>query len=375
MSKIYSNKLFHISGCLQRQSVFDFVHGKLSDFERTQVREHLAECEFCRDAIEGCQELSESELKSGFKRLDRRMDILLKEKTLAVGPNFKRPNNKVYYTLAASIALLIGSILFFRMYQRIVKDDEVYVAELISQPKAAGVITEDTTVVLAKHAQEKKYPENMSSAIRLTPAPTIINDQLIVDEADVAIPILNETKSDKKVMAQPAAESIIAQSGEHKVLSNLAIISNESNRSSSKKIKSAGDQIAKDEKGGAASNSLVEPLSYVQEDAVEEEIFVVAEKSAIFPGGPLKLQKFIEDNIRYPEAALEQNISGTVYVKFVIEKDGGIDLPQVVKGVDSLLDQEALRIVNTLPHFIPAEQHGKAVRMWYSLPIRFSLLR
>ena len=77
----------------------------------------------------------------------------------------------------------------------------------------------------------------------------------------------------------------------------------------------------------------------------EEEIFVAVEQQAEFPGGQAALMKWLSNNIRYPEAAQQNDIQGRVIVKFVVEKDGSIGAASIVKGVDKDLDREALRVV------------------------------
>jgi len=78
-------------------------------------------------------------------------------------------------------------------------------------------------------------------------------------------------------------------------------------------------------------------------------------------------------NIKYPKEAIEANITGKVFVQFVIEKDGSITNAKIARSASTLLDAEALRIVNNMPQWIPGKQRGKAVRVAYTLPISFSL--
>ena len=75
----------------------------------------------------------------------------------------------------------------------------------------------------------------------------------------------------------------------------------------------------------------------------------------------------------YPKEAIEANITGKVFVQFVIEKDGSITNAKIARSASTLLDAEALRIVNNMPQWIPGKQRGKAVRVAYTLPISFSL--
>ena len=105
----------------------------------------------------------------------------------------------------------------------------------------------------------------------------------------------------------------------------------------------------------------------------EEEIFVAVEQQAEFPGGQAALMKWLSNNIRYPEAAQQNDIQGRVIVKFVVEKDGSIGAASIVKGVDKDLDREALRVVKKMPKWQPGKNNGVAVRSYFNLPVTFKL--
>ena len=104
-----------------------------------------------------------------------------------------------------------------------------------------------------------------------------------------------------------------------------------------------------------------------------ELIFRHVEQMPEFPGGQVELMKFINENLRYPVAAIENGIQGRVMVQFVVKKDGSVDDVTVLHGVDSALDQEAIRVCKTLPKFIPGKQNGQPVNVWFTLPIIFNL--
>jgi TonB family protein len=105
----------------------------------------------------------------------------------------------------------------------------------------------------------------------------------------------------------------------------------------------------------------------------EEQPFVVVEEMPMFPGGDSELLKYISENTRYPENAKVQNIQGKVIIRFCVKPDGGVSMTSVLKGVSPDLDAEAVRVVNTLPAFRPGKQGGKAVPVWYMVPIAFTL--
>ena len=104
-----------------------------------------------------------------------------------------------------------------------------------------------------------------------------------------------------------------------------------------------------------------------------ELIFRHVEQMPEFPGGEAALMKFINENLRYPVAAIENGIQGRVMVQFVVKKDGSVGDVTVLHGVDSALDQEAIRVCKTLPKFIPGIQDGIPVNVWFTLPIFFRL--
>ena len=110
-----------------------------------------------------------------------------------------------------------------------------------------------------------------------------------------------------------------------------------------------------------------------EEEVEAPQIFVVVEKMPEFPGGITALRQYIGKNVNYPAMARENDIQGTVYVKFVVTSRGKVDKVEVARGVDPLLDDEALRVVKTMPDFEPGMQGGKAVSVWYSVPIIFKI--
>lgn len=110
-----------------------------------------------------------------------------------------------------------------------------------------------------------------------------------------------------------------------------------------------------------------------EEEQVEEEIFVFVEDQASFPGGDEARMKFLQENIKYPQMAKESGIQGTVYLKFVVEKNGKISNVQVLRGIGGGCDEEAIRVLKAMPKWQPAKQRGRPVRVWFNMPIKFTL--
>ena len=110
-----------------------------------------------------------------------------------------------------------------------------------------------------------------------------------------------------------------------------------------------------------------------EEEVIEEEVFFVAEKMPVYPGGEEALRLYIGENVDYPINAQEAEIVGTVYVRFVVTKTGHVGEVVLLRGVDPLIDNAAIDVVKTLPKFTPGEQRGKKVSVWYTVPITFQL--
>lgn len=114
----------------------------------------------------------------------------------------------------------------------------------------------------------------------------------------------------------------------------------------------------------------------VKEEVIEEsgaDPFVVVDQMPRFPGGEIELLKYIGEHTQYPETAKEQNIQGKVIIRFCVTSKGGISRISVLRGVAPELNQEAVRVVETLPDFEPGKQGGIAVPVWYMVPITFAL--
>lgn len=111
----------------------------------------------------------------------------------------------------------------------------------------------------------------------------------------------------------------------------------------------------------------------VEPEPEEEEIFMVVEDQPEFPGGTAALLEYLRKNIKYPAVCRENNIQGRVLVTFIVNKDGAIVEPEVVKSVNPQLDKEALRVISQMPNWKPGSQRGKPVRVKYTVPVNFRL--
>ena len=111
----------------------------------------------------------------------------------------------------------------------------------------------------------------------------------------------------------------------------------------------------------------------VEEEVSEQEIFQIVEEMPAFPGGEQKLMEYVAKNIKYPQIARETGIQGRVFVGFVVEPDGSISNVKLLRGIGGGCDEEAMRVVKSMPKWKPGKQRGKAVRVSYMLPVNFKL--
>jgi protein TonB len=107
--------------------------------------------------------------------------------------------------------------------------------------------------------------------------------------------------------------------------------------------------------------------------AGKQKIFDICEKMPQFKGGMDELKRFLTKNLRYPEPAKVNGISGKVYIQFVVDQSGEITNVKVLRGLDNSCDQESIRVVNLMPKWNPGMQNGTPVSVYFTLPITFAL--
>ena len=106
----------------------------------------------------------------------------------------------------------------------------------------------------------------------------------------------------------------------------------------------------------------------------DKQIYTHVEVMPGFPGGEEAMMNWLMENIDYPQSALDRGISGKVIVRFVVEPDGKISNPEVVRPIDPACDEEALRVINKMPKWLPGKQNGEHVFVYFMLPITFKII-
>ena len=129
--------------------------------------------------------------------------------------------------------------------------------------------------------------------------------------------------------------------------------------------------------GNVAVDVTEEVAVEAKEEVIEVEeskpVFTIVEEMPSFPGGETERNKFLAENIVYPQQATENGIQGTVYVSFVVDSKGNVTDVKILRGIGGGCDEEALRVVKMMPAWHPGKQNGKLVRVLFNMPIYFKL--
>ena len=204
-------------------------------------------------------------------------------------------------------------------------------------------------------------------------------------EADVELQSLAEKKEIKEEKKdEPEVEKIEIERVKSSVAFTVPEIKKDDEVKEDQEMKSQDELSETNTAIGAFTvegNDETAEVKHVEEKIAEPEpvkeeetkVFDVVEQMPSFPGGPSALMQYLSSNIKYPVVAEENGVQGRVVCTFVVEKDGSITDVRVVKSVDPSLDKEAVRVVKSMPKWIPGKQNGSAVRVKYTVPVTFRL--
>ncbi len=244
------------------------------------------------------------------------------------------------YTLIGLVIVFFLIIAYSRYSDYKAEQDAIALQEQREKMAAAELIQEEAEPEPEPEVEEQKFeqeipevPEEVLATVQVT--------QIAIVDADK---VKNEVMDMETQKEDNTARGVVNQEGSD----------------DADKFKAVQEQVV-----------VKEPEPEVKPK--EEEIFVAVEQMAEFPGGQAALMKWLSQNIRYPEAAQQNDIQGRVVVKFVVEKDGSIGQATIAKGVDKDLDREALRVVKKMPKWQPGKNNGVAVRSYFNLPVIFKL--
>ena len=250
-----------------------------------------------------------------------------------------RHNRAMLFTIIGLVIVLVGSY-FLGMYNDYRR--EQHELELQAQ-------LEQQLAQMEAEAQEEQQGEEVIEAVQEPEPEEALPEEILntIKDTEIAIAADNEVTED--ITSKDEVQESTAAAGASTFdqgTDNLEV------------VRTHKDEIIVEEK---------------KPEPVKEEVFTAVEQMPQFPGGEAELLKYVATHIKYPTMAAENNIQGRVVVKFVVKKDGNVGEVVVLRGKDPDLDKEAVRVVKTLPRFIPGKMNGQAVSVWYTLPINFKL--
>ncbi len=387
-----SSALFMPSGCLTGDALMLFVTGELTGAALAKAQKHIADCALCTDAAEGlrlwlksnkpvessaqgilsalnsedagltdeqpfAETHSNKPAASPVNKFHARTDILnerikqrLHTHAIIEANEKKRLSYKpfVWIAAAASVIILIGS--FYVVWIQ----NQIDIAKLTKQRAAEMAMLESP----ANHDTLNILLQDKNPALALAvknvkgiSKSTQTHENIIVEDAMV----LNQDEL-----------SVASQAGvSHEKLLNEEVTA-----------------IKEDSKAVAADKANPEPAGYdakmAAKKTVETEyegkmVFTEVEEMPYFPGGEAERNKFLSDNITYPQQATENGIQGTVYTSFIVDSNGKIEDAKILRGIGGGCDEEALRVVKLMPRWKPGKQSGKPVRVLFNMPVYFKL--
>ena len=252
-------------------------------------------------------------------------ELIFKDKNKAYGA-YKMRRDFGRRQLAAIIIVIVVAAVGFslpRLIKMAIPEKEEVMTEVtqLSQLEEPEVKQEE----LVKPVEQIAPPPQLKSTIKFT-APVIKKDEEVADEDELT---------------------------ESKVQISIA------------------DVKGNDELNGKDIADLQEVITQAPEE--KEEPYTMVEQMPQFPGGPAELLKYIAKNLHYPAIAAENGIQGRVILRFVVSAEGNVENVQVLRSLDPYCDKEAIRVVQSLPKWIPGKQNGRNVPVYYTCPIVFKL--
>ncbi|MDD4236702.1 MAG: energy transducer TonB, partial [Bacteroidales bacterium] len=429
MSK--NTKNINIPGeCFSEQELLDYISGNLSEDKAKIISNHLDECEICSDVAEGLKIISKSgTFSANVQNLNNRIDNRIKQKKKK---HFFTPLRSI----AAAVLLLaaLGSVFIINQYSKNINKESISRfepedfekdtkqnsdQESLSQAKT---ITEEERITKTELSTNNRNIVNKNTGYTEA-SPSSGSTQILrgeTEETEENIPIdatanidfqedefeiidTNSTRLYGGLFDNNQSISNASDNAENNIGEGMPLQENSQISANQKRDKAAvldedtelvntysQDRTAKEtitskqnecfatatQNNGykIADEKILEETKMEDNEDIPLNIFYDSvEVKPVFPGGKSALNKFIFETMDYPQLAIEQNIEGTVYVKFIITKNGDVLNPTIFESVDSIIDVEAINIVKQMPKWEPGIHKGDTVNVNYILPVEFSL--
>jgi protein TonB len=359
--------LFNPSGCLTLKAVQLYLEGSLSGEDQKRVMDHLDSCSLCREAAEGLAKGSDPKvINREIATISRK--ILKKTSGAAVSrsrPPAQRTLIRKVWTYAAAASVILLAVIYFLLRQPHTEYQESMIAlndtvrkDADQMRQSEPVAVPDSRKVTARESIPPGVPQSVEPESQESEPEAAVSEENADAIADAQISSGEiSPMTDSTVPVKVTDHSIVVEMKEMVV---------EEPPSAIKGI-SVGGVSARREKNAYRT------VNADMQRHEGEDVFTIVEQIPGFPGGNDSLSAFLWENLHYPEEALARRTQGTVYLTFVVEKDGSLSDVRVLRGISEACDHEAIRLVTSMPRWLPGRQSNTPVRVQYNLPIQFTL--
>ena len=411
----HNPNLFTASGCLSGPALEMKAKGLLTGKDLDRANEHLNGCGFCSDALEGLQiwlasqtERGEAVIKENYSpgktefvskpvdfntKISQLNERLLRKMEAGHPPIVEKSRRMPVYgwvAIAASLLLFVG--IYLTLDLKTVRPQQPLALEK-EQPsgksEAVNTLPDSVQKPIPESPPAPGNPKPPAVRSHSESGARSAENRVVEDSEEAGLAM----KSSSGIV--PEQPQVLTFSGNDKSVSrdNPAPVVAGLSTDGTKKATDTGAKVAE----GITVTAYAIPkqrvsgrYGSVEKKAVgnngktsvavktEEEVntpFTIVEQMPEFPGGSEAMNKFLSDNLHYPSQAEKDSVSGTVYLRFVVETSGRVSNIKVLRGIGGGCDEEAVRVVKLMPDWIPGRQNGKKVDVQFTLPIRFRLNR
>jgi TonB family protein len=423
--------LFTKSGCLTTEALKRYHSDKLSDFEKHQVKGHLVSCELCSDALEGLQLLSDPKMfDSIVSEINENFKNTLTDVERTQSKKFKLQNRLYYIAAAASVLILLGLFSYLKTYlnsesatqtisqlvdiekKSIPPMPSVKTQEIIPKSeeqsqlvhKKGKPLQKETSNELIDKTETTHKIETNQSAQKVTDeenlmyvaplkairSPESIHESLAFKEIDTDVDRISESEEYIAIdiaSTQPleyyiGGVVVYDKADEHAeptaYSTGAGIMSGRA--SNQKKMNAIPQMVASESKKGKHDEKQKDLIAQEQSDFEYEEewpgenhFFSLGNEVPQYPGGYEALIEFLNSNLTYPKEARQQGLQGKVVISFIIEENGEVSSVTIVHGIGGGCDEEAVRVIELMPAWLPAYKESNPVRVLFNMPITFRL--
>jgi TonB family protein len=416
MKNNHKYQLFLPSGCLTLEAIRCYLSGTLSINEKSATDQHLSQCEFCRDTLEGSALIADRDQHEKIiSGINKKIENKLKEKSPAHKSRTVRMNTRLFYvSVAASIVIIVG--LYFIMNNltsdrttKLAFAEGMDIEEQLIPPKPPTLETPTefdpaevpSEITKKEESREDKVKEPATEAPSVpkvsTPAEkeqasnvqvrkipeTILHSQREGEfiEGDDAVLYEQEISTPMDIASSGPIEYFISgitffnELPEREAATGMATGLNQANeikRKSTERRKVA-TAVSVSERTTESIQTTNDLESDQQQTGSQQHFFSLVDRMPEFSDGEAALEIYLRSALRYPESARKAGLEGTVSVSFLIGEDGRVSEAKVNHGPGKALEDEALRVISEMPSWQPALINDEPVSSLLTMPITFRL--